>query len=564
LRIPNTGDDPLAFQGELQDFLAGCGGGGSQGAGGCATACGAGPSDQQNSDGCYAPYCEGSCAGSSPCTNGFASPLPDQRTGFTKDGYPYVGAAYPDVLSNYLGSGFVDPERIPRNIEKSLCSVNQDPTEHLKPGDAFEGGIFLGIIGEPNDNGSIIATGENPYCLLYGYQSNNRCQACPLQSRRSTERFVIHAGVNERGKNFGPCYCDSVMPFSYIPEDLISKPDSFPRLPHTPYLYNLHETPIKRETAKSGSYEHIQRYYDIAERYYGQRTITRKWALIVAPEDLSFNDKYDLSWGLRQSAYNAESDDPTEEGIYMGSPFLDGLIGTRMFDDSSQTWLPWFIEDENAQDPHAYLRWVHKNENFWDIDVDQTKLTSDQDYFKEQYEILWENDNKENSIMRLVSEWNSTGKYDYQDWYIPSIIEMMYIYGNRNMLNAALLRDGHEPLAQDKYWSSTTGARYRANAPSNCNPNNTFRAVDGSDNVLDDSNARQAPHAHRAFYQDFTTGFIESQLRVEDFASARPVRRIPLFETTHECEETNHLARYISVDNGDCYNCRTCNCPELN
>jgi hypothetical protein len=51
---------------------------------------------------------------------------------------------------------------------------------------------------------------------------------------------------------------------------------------------------------------------------------------------------------------------------------------------------------------------------------------------------------------------------------------------------------------------------------------------------------------------------------VEDFASARPVRRIPLFETTHECEETNHLARYISVDNGDCYNCRTCNCPELN
>ena len=354
------------------------------------------------------------------------------------------------------------------------------------------------------------------------------------------------------------------MPFSYIPEDLISKPDSFPRLPHTPYLYNLHETPIKRETAKSGSYEHIQRYYDIAERYYGQRTITRKWALIVAPEDLSLNNNYDLSWGLRQSAYNAESDDPTEEGIYMGSPFLDGLIGTRMFDDSSQTWLPWFVEDENAEDPHAYLRWVHKNENFWDIDVDQTKLTSDQGYFKEQYEILWENDNKENSIMRLVSEWNNTGKYNYQDWYIPSIIEMMYIYGNRNMLNAALLRDGHEPLAQDKYWSSTTGARYRASAPSNCNPNNTFRAMDGSDNVLDDSNARQAPHAHRAFYQDFTTGFIESQLRVEDFATARPVRRIPLFETTHECEESNHLARYIDVDNGDCYNCRTCNCPELN
>jgi len=356
------------------------------------------------------------------------------------------------------------------------------------------------------------------------------------------------------------------MPYSYIPQDQIRNPDSYPRLPHTPYLFNLHETPIKRESASFNDYEFIQRYYAIAEKYYGSREINRKWALIIAPEDLSYGtgeDEYKLSWGIRQSAYDAEVLDPVENGIYMGSPFFDGLIGTRMFDRTSQTWMPWFLDEGEGIDEHAYLRWVHANENFWASDVDTNALTTSETYFKEQYTILWDNDNKENSIMRLISDWNDEGKYGHQDWYIPSLIELMYIYGSRNMINAALLREGFEPLAQPKYWSSTSGGRYKAPTPTNCNPNNIFEPVDAPDYSLDDTGHKQAPHAHRAFFQDFTTGFIDSQLRVEDFATARPVRRIPLFNTTHECEEENHLARYINVDNGDCRNCFTCNCPEL-
>tara|TARA_A100001391_G_C4818012_1_gene210465 strand:- start:91 stop:510 length:420 start_codon:yes stop_codon:yes gene_type:complete len=139
----------------------------------------------------------------------------------------------------------------------------------------------------------------------------------------------------------------------------------------------------------------------------------------------------------------------------------------------------------------------------------------------------------------------------------------MYIYGNLDVINLGLLRAGQKPLSEFKYWSSTSGAKYRTTDVSSCKAEN-FVPVDRRDTSLDQTASKLAPHAHRAFLQNFTNGLIESEFRSDDHGSARPIRRIPLFETTYDCEFDNHLSRYIESNNGDCYNCRTCNCPELN
>ncbi len=442
--------------------------------------------------------------------------------------------------------------------------MNFNPSTNLSPGDELDGGIFLGVVGEPNDYGSIIAEGENPYCLFFG-RTSYRCGPCDILPENTTERFILASGINHAHNVNGPCYCDSVMPWKYIPENKIQNPLNYEDIAHSPYFLNLHEMPIKRATASFGKYDTIQQYYKIAERYYGKRVITRKWALVVAPEDLKYNNTSDISWGLRQASYGATDVDAVENGLYYGSPMFDGLVGTRMFDKSSITWSPWFNPDGDGIDVHAYDRWVHSLENKWGDYVDKTTINTSETYFKEEFETIWENENKQNSAMRLISEWNENSNHGHDDWYIPSIIELMYIYGSKNAVNVGLIKNGFEPMSNARYWSSTSGSKYRADSPKNCVPQrNRFIPLSSHDYSLEDTGNLLSSHAHRAFYQDFSTGNIESQYRNEDFCSVRPVRRIPIFETTFECDFDNHIWRYIGVENGDCQNCYTCNCPELN
>ena len=492
---------------------------------------------------CLKPYCDLRCSNSEVCK--------DSRLSRTRS-------------LQRSGTELFKPEQVSRDVERARCSVNFDPTINLSPGDLLDGGILLGIVGEPNDNGSILAEGENPYCLYYGRDAT-KCPACQIQQERKTERFILSSGNNHPYNFSGPCYCDSVMPFRYIPEENISNPEFYSDIPHSPYFLNLYEMPIKRDTASYRDYESVSQYYRIAEKYYGSRVITRKWALVIAPEDLTYQGKTELSWGLRQTSYGSSDSDPVENGFYYGSPMFDGLIGTRMFDKSSLTWSPWFNADDKGVDDKAYNRWVHPSYNMWDDGVIESEIVNNETLFKEEFETIWEKETKQSSAMRLISEWNEESNFNHDDWYIPSLVELMYIYGNKNAVNVGLLRNGFKPLSDGKYWSSTTGAKYRSLNTKNCVAEpNSFVALDSPDYSVDDGTALNAAHAHRAFYQDFETGFVDSQYRTEDFASVRPVRRIPLFETTFDCDYENHIWRYIGVDNGDCRNCYTCNCPELN
>ena len=466
------------------------------------------------------------------------------------------------ILPNSLKT-YNDPtefsEIINRKEEKARCSLHINPTSYLNPGDEFAGGILLGVIGEPNDEGSILARGENPFCLTHGYLSD--CPVCSTRSRTTAGTFILNAGNNYGGEFNPSCYCDSVTPYKYIPQNFISDPRNYPDIPHSPYHLNLHELPIKRQLANQNSHQEIRRYYDVANEFYtGRQKLPRKWALVVAPEDLVYNGSKTLSWGLRQTAFTGNASDPLEEGKFMGTPYLDGLLGTRMFDKTSFDWMPWFIEDEYGKDESAYDRWVHEKMNLWDSTVDIERLKTDKEYFKQEFEKIWEKDNKENSIMRLISDWNAESKFGYTDWYIPSLVELMYIYGNLGAINSGLLEKGMEPIIEPIYWSSTTGARSNAVQANGC-ISEKFSPTEPHDNSLESTKTIYSTNAHRAFAQNFRNGLAENEFRIEKFAAARPVRRIPLFDTTYECQLKNHLARYDTTGNyGDCYNCLTCNC----
>ena len=483
------------------------------------------------------------------------------------------------------GEGYKEfNEYLSPSQEKSQCQLNVNATSYLNVGSNYSGGILLGVIGEPNDYGSLFAKGQNPYCLIHGY--SNGCDFCSPQDKNKAVTFFINSGFNYVGENNGPCACDTVMPYKYVPSDYDNSragflpPDfskSKPDIPHTPYLYNLYELPIKRQFANKDSHETVSRYYETSGKkievlqkdsngeFVGsqENILARKWTLVVAPEDLylgrtlSDTTNRKLSWGLRQSAYTRESDDIVEDGIFMGTPFLDGLLGTRMFDKTSYIWNPWFIENEEGIDEDAYNRWVHGKLNLWDTDVDIERLKSDETYFKQEFEKVWEKDNQQNSAMRLVSEWNAENKFGYNDWYIPSIIELMYIYGNLNAINAGLLQNGFEPMAQDNYWSSTTGSKSIATNSRRCVAS-SFKPTEIKDNTLESTNTNLAPHAHRAFVQNFRTGLITSEFRADTVASVRPVRRVPLFATNESRELKGHLTRFSEGNNGDCYDCLTC------
>ena len=508
------------------------------------------------------------------CT-GTSGLLPEESTeGLISGSFgPNYGAGYKE-FNEYLSP----------SQEKSRCSVNVNPTSYLDVGSNYSGGVLLGVVGEPNDYGSLFAKGQNPYCLIHGYSEG--CEFCSTQDKNTAITFFINSGFNYVGENNGPCACDNVMPYKYVPSNYDNSragflpPDfskSKPDIPHTPYLYNLYELPIDRQFATKDSHKTLSKYYEISKKktdFFVGKTSgdlnkaadsiqSRKWALVVAPEDLYLNRSRSestnrkMSWGMRQAAYTRDSDDIVEDGIFMGTPFLDGLLGTRMFDKSSYDWNPWFIENEEGIDEDAYNRWVHSKLNLWDTDVDIEKLKSDETYFKQEFEKIWEKDNQQNSAMRLVSEWNAENKFGYNDWYIPSVIELMYIYGNLNAINAGLLQNGFEPMAQDNYWTSTTGSKSIAKNSRRCVANQ-FIPTDYKDNTLEDTNTDLAPHAHRAFVQNFRTGLITSEFRADTVASVRPVRRVPLHTTNNTRELKGHLARFSEGNNGDCYDCLTC------
>jgi|19_taG_2_1085344.scaffolds.fasta_scaffold00081_2 hypothetical protein len=224
-------------------------------------------------------------------------------------------------------------------------------------------------------------------------------------------------------------------------------------------------------TRNNPIHPHNPHYTHFANKIYGKDKLHRRWALVLSPVDIVNPNKIDsdinymLNWGTMQNA------NINEDGSFVGDIIetteYDGLLNTRMFDDTSYKENLWFFGDGKD-----YERW---NASFWPDSVSSTDINNSSEQFKESYQEYWETINQNNSCLWNVSNINNTGvmndgeRFDYQtnysDWYIPSLTELNYVYWatkNTN-LNNQLIGNGHKPLVEDTYWSSTSADRWYVN-----------------------------------------------------------------------------------------------------
>jgi hypothetical protein len=233
---------------------------------------------------------------------------------------------------------------------------------------------------------------------------------------------------------------------------------------------------------------------------------------------------------------------------------VDGLLTTRIHDSSSKNNPDlWF---RGTDDPNAYMRFTFGNGPAWEEDVEEEEITTNKQAFKEAYSNLWDRKNPLDSAIRQVSVLNETSSYGHNDWYIPSITELNYIYKNLNELNASLAVNGDQILAGAEYWSSTSVSRllewdafeplnkdyYKLESiSSQLEPHlSTNRVTSGQFDLDEDQSYKftmAVSNGQKMLTQVFDdgdenqVGMVKSRMRNSKSANLRPVRRIPLIVT---------------------------------
>ena len=192
--------------------------------------------------------------------------------------------------------------------------------------------------------------------------------------------------------------------------------------------------------------------------------------------------------------------------------------------------------------------------------------------FKVRYGQMWDANNSTDSCTKQISILNQNGLQGYSDWYIPSIIELNYIYANKTALNNALLLSGDYALDEENsYWSSTSMCSlfsWRNSSPNDREfytiteqPsgrfNSKFRFTQQDFNVsqveLYDLSMNVCA-GETMLVQDFSDGFVHSESRDSKTAALRPVRRIPIVKV--DCNQDYSIVNAYS--GYDLVNCPSC------
>jgi len=234
---------------------------------------------------------------------------------------------------------------------------------------------------------------------------------------------------------------------------------------------------------------------------------------------------------------------------------VDGLLTTRIHDSSSKNKPEYWFR--GTTDAKAYMRFSFGNGSAWSASVRESDITTNITKFSQAYTEMWNNKNPLTSAIRQISNINESGLYGHNDWYIPSIIELNYIYNNLPELNAALAVNEDKILAGKEYWSSTSVTRVKGWS--------LFDPLDKDQYVLEGIDAQIEPYLsdnrltsdNNAFFatedeaykftmavangQKMLTqvfdgssteeGMMKSRNRNARVANLRPVRRIPLIVT---------------------------------
>ena len=205
-------------------------------------------------------------------------------------------------------------------------------------------------------------------------------------------------------------------------------------------------------------------YKYMAEQFYGKRAIHISWALILAPRDL-YTNYAGVTFGYMKWSNMFESrvgpGSEAKTANYFIEPVatspVDGLLNTRIHDSYSKSKPEfWFRDyDGDGTDELAYNRFVSQKINQWNLVENEVKqdIETDKDTFAYYYSQLWEKLNPENTAIRQISKANEINFYGYDDWYIPSVVEMNYIAKYVGELNESILTNGDDDHEIMRNWT---------------------------------------------------------------------------------------------------------------
>jgi hypothetical protein len=320
-------------------------------------------------------------------------------------------------------------------------------------------------------------------------------------------------------------------------------------------------------------------YRNLAKQFYQNIGIPVLWALIVADRDIEISNNNLLRWGMCEGRVRNDGNDRYNLEPISTCP-VDGLLTTRMHDESSkQNIYFWFREDDNGVDSKAYDRFCFftgssARSSRWNSNLIEEQIETNKNLFSLNYSNMWDANNPTDSCTKQVSILNQISYNGYSDWYIPSIVELNYIYGNLNDLNSSMALNGDQTIDEDlNYWSSTSMcslkswtnndhqnyATYTLSESPNGDFNTKFRFTKNDFNLSDKELydlSMNTCAGETMLVQNFNNGMVESKPRNQKIAAFRPVRRIPV--VTISCFDDYSI---INAYNG--YSLQTCEpCPD--
>ena len=468
----------------------------------------------------------------------------------------------------------------PRSTGEELGCIKNPLIMGLNVGDKFGGGTLVGFIGHPGpfeDYAGQKMIGSTPKCI------ESSCATDPENTNNFT--YVLHSGYN------GRCFCDHTVPMqvsktfntgdplgSYEPEMLVNAATDFGGNLGLKDITDrfMRESVYGTDFVTLSNSTNLKYKGDCPDR---SIKIHRRWALIVADENIEVNGDQNLEWGMSQSAGHFV-EEKTQPIPVVGTCAVDGLLNTRMFDKTSIGRANWFkstswkyneefsYEDMFSVEDLLYKTFDHTNqkdsESFgWDKNTtpDTWKNTDGSlniEKWRGEYSKMWESNNPEDTAVKQISVLNETRVLNdkfvaFSDWYIPSVVElgMMYDACRNYQLNTSLLYNGATPMT-GKYWSSTTASRVNDRGQfKGINPN--LESAENWDEEYDAETLRAVGHAHSMIFQDFATGQTESTYRrFGKLCSLRPVRRVPVY--------VMEIDTYMDSTMGGCPDCESQEC----